>query len=180
MAYVTAEEVRTYMGKQSDADDTLIGLLIDAAEAKLERETHKVFKVDSDTERTFHAVKDVEGAVLFFDTWLCSITKITNGDSVEVTSAEYELLGEEGGPWFAVRLDSGSGKVWTWDSEPEKAITVEGKWGYSATVPDDIKLWMWRYVEYLYRTRKERVDSPPYWITEDLEDYKNDWFTVIR
>lgn len=170
MAYATVAQVKTYMNAKSDTgDDALIEALIERAQARIERVTHRVFEATSAT-RYFTPGLDTHFATLYFDEDLASITTIINGDSIEVTASEYVTIPRnrvfEGitVPIEGVQLLDSSGKYWTHDGvDPEGAISVTGAWGYSTTPPDDIVQATIRYTVFLFTQAQNPglgVDSP--------------------
>ena len=150
MAYVNYAELVNYRGNLTDGDKSLIEELIDRVTAFIERYTDRKFKADSDTTRYFDADKHVDGSQLTFDEDIASITSITNGDSTTVASSNYVTLPRNETPYYGVKLLRSSGVVWTWTNDPEDAIQVMGKWGWSTTPPNDIKHATIRLVAYLY------------------------------
>jgi len=160
MAYATWEEIQAHKGFDNDEAGALLvgtdgegGLLADAA-FMFEQETGRDFQVSTDGTRYFDAVRNVDGRVLRFDRDICSITSITNGDAVAVDSDDYVTEPRNDTPYYAVRLLASSSVRWSYTDDVENAITVVGKWGYSATPPRDVKravidlaLWLYNRIE---------------------------------
>ena len=157
MTYCTAEQAKSYLGITTTTDDVLIWSLIEAAQASSDLHTHRTFEASADTERTFDAVADVHGAVLDLDKDLCAITSITNGDGTTVTAAQYVTEPRNGTPYNAIKIRSDADIVWTYTDYHEDAITIDGRWAYSTTAPDDIGFICQRYVAWLYRQRENRT-----------------------
>ena len=158
MAYASASDVKTYLGITASTDDTLITALIARAQAMIDRETGTTFEASSDTTRYFDAVENVNGRYLLFDRWCAAITTVTNGDSTEVTSAEYVKEPRGSGPYYGIKLLGSSTQAWTYTTDAENAISVLGKWAYSATVPADIAHATIRLTAFLYRQRENAND----------------------
>ena len=177
----------------ADNDDTFLEACIDRAESRMKRYLGFSLYETADTTRNFDSVADVDGLTLYFDTWLASITTITNGDGTELETTDYVTQPRNDAPYYAVKLKNSSGYVWETDSsdDPEDAIEVEGLWAYYATLPDDVVQLTCRYAAWLYRQRDSHTDidrvivadgvvampgSIPADIREDLDAYR--WRTV--
>jgi hypothetical protein len=161
MAYTTAANVRAYMSTAITADDTLLASLIARATAIIEEYVGFTFEAGADTERTFDAKRDVDGLTLVFDKWLADITTVTNGNGVEVASTDYVTEPRNDAPYYAIRLKPSSGLVWEYDdnNDPEDAITVEGRWGWSTSVPADIEHATIRLVSWMYHQRNNQTET---------------------
>lgn len=158
MAYTSAATVKSYLGIEGSGDDTLIGTLITAAQAWIDAYTGRTFEASADAERYFDCVAGViEGRRLWLDRDLCSITTITNGDSTEVTSAQYVTRPRNDTPYYAIDLLSSAGIYWTYTDDVEDAITVDGKWAYSASAPSDVAQACTRLAAYLYQQKDAQV-----------------------
>lgn len=168
MAYVTASLVRAYLDGTSTADDALISSLIDRAQSLIESYVGFSFLVESDTTRYLDADADTDGLTLIFDQWCASITTVTNGDGTEITSDYYVTLPRNDGPYYGIKLLSSSGYTWELDSnsDSENAISVEGRWGWSTTVPNDIVHVTIRLVSWMYHQRKNQQETDRTIITD--------------
>ena len=154
MAYVTAALVKTYLGATGSGDDVLLAALCARAQAAIDTYCHRTFEASSDTTRYFDAVgKHVVGPVLYLDRDLCAITTVTNGDGVAVGSTQYVTEPRNDTPYYALRIKTSAGKVWTYATDWEKAITITGKWAYSVTAPDDIVQAAVRLAAFYYRQK---------------------------
>ena len=158
MAITDAEEVRTLMKIGSPSEDGLFESLIANAEAQLDRQTHRQFTAASTT-RKFDAIKDVTGAKLWLDEDLISITTLTNGDGNTIANTKYVLLPTNLSPKYAIKLLADSSVYWTYINNPEEAISVAGSWGYSTTVPADIKYAVQLLTAFYYRSRQAGSDA---------------------
>jgi hypothetical protein len=160
MAYTVLADVKEYLSipTGTTSDDDLITDLIGRAQAYIDSYTGYTFEAAEDSDRTFDAVADVDGAMLHFDTMIAAITTVTNGDSVEVTSGQYTTEPRNVTPYYAIRLLSSSGVSWTYSTDPEDAITVTGKWAWSTTAPSDIVQACVRLVAFMYRQKDTSAD----------------------
>lgn len=158
MAYATASDLKTYLDISGTTDDTLLAALISRAQAIIDRETGTTFEAANDSTRYFDAVTDIDGRYLMFDRWIASITTVTNGDSVEVTSSEYAKEPRGDGPYYGIKLLGSSTQGWTYTTDHENAITVVGRWAWSTTPPADIVHATLRLAAFLYRQRDNAND----------------------
>jgi len=155
MAYCTTAQVKTYLSISGSGDDSLLADLISRAESLINRYTHRTFEAAADSDRTFDALRDVEGQVLYLDEDLAAITTVTNGDSANtvITSGQYTTEPRNTTPYYALRILDSSGLAWEYDSDPEDAITITGRWAYSTTAPTDIEHACIALTAWLYRRR---------------------------
>lgn len=160
MAYTDKAAVKAYLDVAEADDDDLIDSLIARAQAIIEKRTARVFEYPTATARVFDALRDtqldvrgVRRDLVFFEIDLCAITSITNGDGVAVSAGEYVTLPLNVTPYYGIRLKASSGKVWVYEDDPEGAISVTGKWAFSASAPTDIVHACVRLAAYLYRQK---------------------------
>ena len=158
--YCTVASLKRYLGISSTVttDDVLLTELIQSAQAIIDRYTGRTFEAATDTTRYFDAVHDVDGYELIFDADICAITTVTNGDAVVVSSSEYTTKPRNETPYYAIRMLDSAQKSWTYTTDSEGAISVAGKWAYSATAPDDIGAATRRLAAYLYRQKDNAND----------------------
>jgi hypothetical protein len=160
MAYCTASEVNVYSGIPST--DAAMIALIPRAEAMIEEFTRRTFEARTET----HYYNVPDGRELYIDDDdLLTISALTNGDGTVLTTADYYLYPRNTNPKWAIVLKQSSDYVWEDDADgnTEGVISVAGTWGYSATVPDDIKHACIRLTTYLYRQKDSSVmDSVAY------------------
>lgn len=165
MAYVSVGDVRSYLSGGNvilpTVDDTLLTDFATRAQSIIEKFCMRKFESRTET-RYFDAQKyDVyRGRVLEMDDDLLSVTTLTNGDASVISSANYDLLPYNDNPKYAIRLKESSTVVWlpTGAGDFERAISVTGTWGYSATPPDAIKLATLRLTHWLYRQKDTAAD----------------------
>jgi hypothetical protein len=158
MAYTTTNEVKRYLGITSDDDNDLVADFITAAMAMIDNHTGYTFEAATDAARTFDAVADVEGAMLYVDP-LAAITSITNGDGTTVTSGQYTTQPRRFTPYYAIKLLSSSNVSWTYTTDPENAISITGRWAYSTTAPAPIAQACKRLAGWLYRQKDTNADT---------------------
>lgn len=158
MAYATTAELKTYLGISEATDDTLLGVLLAAAQVAIDAYCRQTFEAAADTTRYFDAVRDVDGRKLLLDAPLAAITTITNGDSVAVTTGQYVTEPRNAAPYYALALKSNVAVAWTHTGTPENAISILGRWAYSVSAPADIKQTTIRLAAYLYRQKDNSGD----------------------
>lgn len=158
MAYAAASDVVLYGKFGASDDDALLTLLITRATAIIETETGRVFEATSD-KRYFDAIEDVDGRYLYLDRDLIGAVSdltITNGNGSDLSTDDFILVPADN-PHYAVKMLGQSNKSWTYDSNPERAIKIDGDWGYSASAPADIKHATIRLVLWLYKQRETDI-----------------------
>lgn len=170
MAYLTAADLKTYLGISSSSEDSLLTALIAQAQAHLEAQTGRVFEASADTTKRFDAVEDVlhdeDGRRLTL--WLrgydlCAITSVTNGDGTTVASSSYVTEPRNETPYWGLRLKANASVAWTYSDTPEDAISISGRWAYSVTPPADVVMATRDLAVWLYRRRGQEgasLDAP--------------------
>lgn len=160
MAYASSSDLKTYLNITSSGDDVLLADVLTRAQALIEAATNRVFEAAANSNRLFDAVADVEGAVLYLDADLASINSITNGDSgaTAISSGQYVSEPRNEAPYFAIRLLDSASLAWEYSTDPENAITVNGKWAYSESAPTDIVQATVRLAAFLYRQKESNAD----------------------
>ncbi len=162
MAWTEALDIRGLLDIDGDSEDTLLDTLITNAEKHIGTQTDRQFTAASATR--YYDPTDpevVNGPYLYLDEDLVSVTTLTNGDSDVLTvTTEYILLPvNTGPPYHEVKLITSGGIMWTYDTDPEIAISLLGSWGYQATVPADIKYACQLLAAYYYRSREALPDQ---------------------
>lgn len=153
MAYTTAANLKVYLGIADVADDALLTTLIAAAQAFIDAYTGRTFEATADSVRKHDAYRDVKGPVLWLADDCSAITSITNGDGATVAANKYVTEPRNSTPIYAVRLLSSAGVGWVAGTDPENAISVTGKWAWSATAPADIVQACTRLAAFMYRQK---------------------------
>jgi uncharacterized phiE125 gp8 family phage protein len=146
MAYLTRDELKTYLGINGDAENDILDALLVAAQAGIDSYCDRTFEADTDTVRTFDAQWEVEGLLLYLDADLAQISSITNGDAAAsaISASDYTLLPKDP-PYTMVLLRDDAGVAW------EGEISIAGRWAYSISAPESIKQATREYAAYLYR-----------------------------
>lgn len=161
-AWTTSAEMKTLLAISAAGDDALITILIANAEAHIGMQTGRQFTAANAT-RYFDPTdpRVVDGPYLFLDEDLVSVTTLTNGDGdVLVTATEYiKLPVNDAPPYHTIKLVDSGGIFWTYDDDPEIAISLLGSWGYQAAVPADIKYACQLLTAFYYRSRQAGPDT---------------------
>ena len=165
MALVTTAIVKTYLGISSSGDDALIDDCIENAQSIIESFTHRVFDVSSATTKKFDAEADVWGRNLMFPEGLeiaAAPTSVTNGDGSSLTAdTDYAYVPRNSFPSHGLTLLESSSVYWQGKSNGDmiNAISVNAKWGYSTTPPNDVVQAATRLSAFLYRQRDTNADT---------------------
>lgn len=152
--YFTLTDVRAYLNTDSTADDALLSTLIGRASALVETHCGRTFVARAET-RVYDAVADVHRGDLLLDDDLLTVTTLTNGDGAEIAASAYVLLPANHTPKYAIRLKASSSVSWTYNTDPEQAISVNGSWGYhnGTAAPEDVRHATARLAAWLYKQR---------------------------
>ncbi|MHC4301324.1 MAG: head-tail connector protein [Planctomycetota bacterium] len=161
--YCTLAQVREYTNFKNASntdDDALINDLITRASKRIDTYTGRTFTERTET-RLLDAVRDVDGRRLWVDDDLLEITTVTNGDGTAVTASEYVLEPSNESPKYAIKLLASSSQSWTYNTDSEQAISVNGKWGYQlGTVPPyDIQHAAIRLTAWYYQQREAPFET---------------------
>lgn len=157
MSYISVTELKNEKDISEDADDDILGAIIDQVTAAIESYTNRKFDANKDTTR-YYTYDNVQGQWLWLDGDLCELTSIANGDSsgTAISTSDVTLWPRnEGPPYYKIRLDFSSSSSWEVDTDYYIAIT--GKWGYSKTPPADIRRACLRWSLYMYAQRDAQV-----------------------
>lgn len=177
MAYATVEEVLREMDAMDvGVDEELLAEKIDEAQRVIEGITDRVFEAAADTTRYVdYERRGVDGRTLFLPWDICQIASITNGDGTAVTVNDYVTVprlrdvsggrshvpnNPQGWPFYAIELKQGADVTWTYQTTPEEAIAIEGRWAFSVTPPADIKRACIRLAHWLYLQKDDLRDRP--------------------
>lgn len=152
MAYASLADLKLYRGipTATTSDDTLLSACLTRAQAQVDAYCDRTFEAAATATRYYDAVRDVsaDGKTLYLDDDLCSITTITNGTGNAVT--KYVTEPRNVTPYREIRLKASADELFTYEDDPEDAITVRGKWAYSASAPSDIAQATVRLAAYMY------------------------------
>lgn len=125
----------TYLSVTASSDDVLLLSIIRSVCDDLARVTGRFFTPRVET-RYFDARQDVAGRTLTFDTDLLAVTTLTNGDSNTIASNLYVFEPRNQTPRYALTLKVSSGVYWTYNTDPENAISILAVWGYHSNYAD--------------------------------------------
>lgn len=152
--YTTLSEVRTALkiAISDTGDDAFLEALIERASRYIDEYTGRFFVAEAQT-RYFDPVQDVYDRTLLLDEDLLTVTTLTNGDGTVVTASEYVFEPRNNSPKHGITLKASASQSWTFDTDPENAISVEGTWGYSVTAPNPITQACIRLVVWWYKNR---------------------------
>ena len=163
MSYASLKQLKDYLGITTNSDDSLLQELVTRAAGIIDAYTGRHFEAVTDT-RYFQET-DVDGNDLpLYSDDLLTITKLTNGDGVEITSADYRLFPRNSNPKWLIKLDES--KSWSF-STGDSEISVAGTWGWSATAPADIQHACVRLSAFLYRQKDTSADIDRPMVTGD-------------
>jgi hypothetical protein len=164
MAYATSVQLKDYLGIASSVvDDNLLSDLIDRAEGLIDAYTGRKFEATTATKYFTSDSTDGQDLLLYGED-LLTVTALTNGDAVEITSGNYRLFPRNDSPKWLIRLDES--QSWNF-SDGDSEISVAGTWGYSATAPADIIHACIRLAAFLYRQKDTSADIDRPMITGD-------------
>lgn len=136
MAYMTVGEYELYIGRTLASTEQTLTTTRFIPEATKEIEEKAGFTFEAVEEaRLLDAVQDTGGLILFFRTWSASVPTVVTLNAVPIT--EFTMLGK--GPYWGLEILGSSGDSWgNYGEDPQEAISVTSKWGYSETPPPDI------------------------------------------
>lgn len=157
--YTNLATVKTYLGISSATDDVLLGTLVNAAQSAIDQYTRRVFECTTATARLHDAIGDTDAhrQTLYLREDLCAITAVVNGDGVTVTAAQYTTEPRVQTPYYALVLKRSANVAWTFVTDSEDAISITGKWAYSATAPGDVVQAATRLASWMYRAKDAQV-----------------------
>jgi hypothetical protein len=149
-----------YLNTSQTDDDVLLASLITKASQAIDTHCMRTFVRRTET-RLFDAVQDTDGNILYVDDDLIGVISLTNGDGEVLGASTYVLLPANEYPKYAIKLKSGGSKSWTFNTDPEEAISVNGTWGYqnSTTAPADIQHAAARLATWYYHQRQAPFET---------------------
>ena len=165
MNYASLTNLKDYLGISiaSTADDPLLTDLLTRAEGIIDAYTGRRFEAETATK--YFTIDDIDRQNLYL--WgydLLSVTKLTNGDGVEIASDKYRLFPRNDNPKWMIRLDEE--QSWNF-TDADSEISVAGTWGYSATAPADITHACIRLAAFLYPQKDTSADIDRPMVTGD-------------
>lgn len=163
MSYASLAQLKDYLGITSGGDDFLLQELVDRAAGIIDAYTGRHFEAETATK--YFTEAETDGQDLILDGYdLLTVTKLTNGDAVEITSGYYRLFPRNDNPKWLIKLDDG--KSWSF-STGDSEISVAGTWGWSAIAPADIQHACIRLAAFLYRQKDTSADIDRPMVTGD-------------
>ena len=152
-AYLDLAEVKAELGITSTSDDAVLTEIIDDVSKEIETRTHRYFKLESThgqgPPQTTHSHYFtpwlqvyggdlIDSYTLALNTDLFELVSITNGNGVAINLSNVVTLPINLPPPFNfIRIKRDANVIW--EGSGEGSIAVTGKWGYSVTVPPDIR-----------------------------------------
>lgn len=134
MSYATLAQLKAYLKipTGTTSEDALLQSFLDEASVLIDSYIGRPSAASGLTTRTFDAVANVDGSLLLFDCdAVVGITSVVNGDGETISPSEYVTEPRSGGPFWGIRLKSGSSYSWDYDDSPEGAISITGYWAYT-------------------------------------------------
>ncbi len=154
MAYCTLTNVKARIPIDSvdTTFDGFLGTLITRSKAIIDSYTDNTFEKVTTT-RKFDVPRN--SYRLLLDEWLLACTSVTNGNGVVIPSTEYTLEDYNNPPYYAIVLNPVTSYFWQPSASfnPQRAISVTGDWGLTASVPDDVADAAEQLVVNLYKAR---------------------------
>lgn len=132
--YTTKASVKQHVGiaTADTSKDDLIDALIAAFSRAVDDFCHRQFYATTAT-RVFDCP---DGDRLWLDADLLAVDEMLNGDGAEmVVGTDVLLWPYSGPPYRRIDIVAGSGAAFTYTTTPQRAISIEGDWGYAATTP---------------------------------------------
>ena len=160
MPYLGLEDLRGFLDIDITSDNPLLQEAIEAAQQYIDSQTNRHFEAVTATkyyERSALNRWDSRQLDLLKDD-LLAITTLTNGDSAAtaIIAANYWTVPRnEGPPYHGILLKTDISDYWQWDID--YWVSVAGTWGYSVTVPDDIRRATTVLAAYFFR-QKDQVN----------------------
>lgn len=164
--YAELDDLKLYLGIESGSDDTLLYSCLVNAQGMIEARTQRVFEIAVDSTRRFDALTDVCERTLLFNGECAQVTQVVNGDGMVVPGTAYLMEPPHQSPNWGLRLKR-SAEPWTYNDDPEEAIAVTGRWGYSVTPPADIVQATLRLAAFIYRQKDNAQDADRPLLTGD-------------
>jgi len=160
MAYLELEDLRGYLDIDITSDNPLLQEAIEAAAQYINSQTNRVFEAETDTRYYDRSALDRWDSRLLnlFDDDLLTVTTLTNGDSssTAIAATDYWLVDRNlGPPYHGVLLKTDISSYWEWDTD--YWVSIAGTWGYSTTVPDDIRRATAILAAYFYRQKDAQM-----------------------
>lgn len=169
MAYADVEAIKMILEIDTTKHDAILATMASQAQSVVDELTGYEWEAGADSTKRFTVGLDTVGSELHFGRFCAEITTITNdadaGAPDVLASSDFVTIPQNGSAFTGVKLLASSGKVWTYTSDPEMGITVEGKWARAVEAPDWVALAATRLAVFWYRKRTSQefdvVGIPP-------------------
>jgi len=159
MAYLELEDLRGYLDIDAAGDNPLLQEAIEDAQSYIEGQTNRTFEASTATRYYDRSALDPwDSTILHLDADCLTVTTLTNGDAsaTVIPAASYWLLDRnDGPPYHKIQLTINDGYYWEWDTD--YWVSVAGTWGYSTSVPDDIRRATAVLAAFLYRQKDAQM-----------------------
>lgn len=152
MSYPTRAELKSHLGISGSGDDTPLDNCLSGAIKFVETVTGRVFAGQADTTRYYfrHDVRyfpDRQTLMLFDD--LATCTSVIHPRLGALVQNEQYILRDYNAPFHKIQL---LGEVFDFPAAGD-AVEVTGKWGYSASCPNDLRLLILELAQSAYHGR---------------------------
>ena len=129
--YVTLSEFKSQLGISSTdtIDDSYLSQTLEEASRSIDDMCGRFFYPAVDT---LYYDTPIDDRLRFWYDDLLEPLTVTNGSNGALSSSDYYMIPYNKTPYVALALKSGTGQVWVSDTDniTEKAIALEGIWGY--------------------------------------------------
>jgi hypothetical protein len=160
--YCTVAEVKYLIGDNLQANtnnDTILTSLITQARSVIDSYCGgkppriRTFEASGDSTRMFNALDPIGRTLYLHDDLATTPSTVSDSTGTLTLNTDYILLSDytpPRAPYSRIKLLT---RDWTYSTYPDNAITVTGKFAYSTTPPNDIKLACIELVTVAYRQR---------------------------
>jgi hypothetical protein len=166
MSYITAADLRQYIGAVSTSDDTQLGFAASRAQQMIDTYCNRTFEATADTTRYYNALDlryggdvDAFSNELRLDVDLCQLTTVTNGNGEIIPNNFLVQLPTNFIPKYSIKIMMNTSYVWTYTGTPDMAISVLGRFAYSITAPADIVAACLALGKYIYKARTSTIET---------------------
>jgi len=131
--YTNVQDVLRYiqLSDTSEEQKAAIAMLIDPVSRRIDLYCRQKFYASTET----HQYDWQDRRRLWLHQPILSVTTLTNGDGQVIPSDGYYLYPAHGSRYMWIDIRKDKGLYFQWSATPQRAITIAGSWGYSATAP---------------------------------------------
>lgn len=139
-------------------DDMFIGTLVAQASSLIEHYYARTFSDSLGTLYLNACPPHAFGHRLYFMTDVLGVYSVVNGNGDVIPATDYQLLPLNASPKTGMELKVGTGRYWTWTTDPVGAITIAGTLGYctSSNIPADVVYVATKLAALLYQNRDNK------------------------